>query len=155
MKKKTKKIELNGQFKKALDLMENTDHHIFVTGKAGTGKSTLLNYFRENTQKKIVVLAPTGVAAVNIKGQTVHSFFGFKPNVTLSKVKKVSAMYGKICKKIDAIVIDEISMVRADLLDCVDKFLRINGKKKNLPFGGVQMIFIGDLYQLTTNHFAR
>ncbi|MCK5332769.1 AAA family ATPase [Candidatus Parcubacteria bacterium] len=148
MQKKSKKIELNGKFKEALELMENTDHHIFVTGKAGTGKSTLLNYFRENTQKKIVVLAPTGVAAVNIKGQTVHSFFGFKPNVTLSKVKKVSAMYGKICKKIDAIVIDEISMVRADLLDCVDKFLRINGKKKNLPFGGVQMIFIGDLYQL-------
>ncbi len=148
MKKKQKKIELNGQFKKALDLMENTNHHLFVTGKAGTGKSTLLTYFRENTEKKIVVLAPTGVAAVNIKGQTVHSFFGFKPNITLSKVKKVSALYGKIYKKIDAIVIDEISMVRADLLDCVDKFLRLNGKKKNLPFGGVQMIFIGDLYQL-------
>ena len=148
MKKKQKKIELNGQFKKALDLMENTDRHLFVTGKAGTGKSTLLNYFRKNTQKKIVVLAPTGVAAVNIKGQTIHSFFGFKPNITLSKVKKVSALYGKIYKKIDAIVIDEISMVRADLLDCVDKFLRLNGKKKNLPFGGVQMIFIGDLYQL-------
>ena len=74
MKKKTEKIELNGQFKKALDLMENTDHHLFVTGKAGTGKSTLLNYFRKNTKKKVVVLAPTGVAAVNIKGQTIHSF---------------------------------------------------------------------------------
>ena len=148
MKQKTKKIELNGQFKRALDLMENTDHHIFVTGKAGTGKSTLLSYFRKITEKKIVVLAPTGVAAVNIKGQTIHSFFGFKPNITLSKVKKVSAMYNKIYKKIDAIVIDEISMVRADLLDCIDKFLRLNGKKKNLPFGGVQMIFIGDLYQL-------
>ncbi|MDF1498628.1 MAG: AAA family ATPase [Patescibacteria group bacterium] len=142
------KIELNGQFKKALDLMENTNHHVFVTGKAGTGKSTLLNYFRENTKKKIAVLAPTGVAAVNVKGQTIHSFFGFKPNVTISKVKKVSAMYNKIYKKVDAIVIDEVSMVRADLLDCVDKFLRINGKKKNVPFGGVQMIFIGDLYQL-------
>lgn len=148
MKKKIKKIELNKQFKKALDLMENSNHNIFITGRAGTGKSTLLNYFRNKTEKKIVVLAPTGVAAVNVKGQTIHSFFGFKPSVTLSKVKKVTGSYNKIYQKIDAIIIDEISMVRADLLDCVDKFLRLNGNKKNIPFGGVQMIFIGDLYQL-------
>ena len=149
-KKKTikpKKIELNEQFRRALDLMENSLKNVFLTGRAGTGKSTLLNYFRDTTRKKIVVLASTGVAAVNIAGQTVHSFFGFKPDITLSKVVKVKKPH-LIYKKLDAIVIDEISMVRADLLDCVDKFLRLNGPKKNMPFGGLQMIFIGDLYQL-------
>lgn len=144
----TNNIELNEQFQKALDLIENTDKHIFITGRAGTGKSTLLSYARVITKKKIAVLAPTGVAAVNISGQTIHSFFGFKPDVTISKIKKVSGERKNIYKKIDAIIIDEVSMVRADLLDCVDVFLRLNGKKKKVPFGGIQMIFIGDLYQL-------
>lgn len=149
MKSNPIKIELNDQFKKALNIMENTNKNIFITGRAGTGKSTLLNYFRSITKKKVAVLAPTGVAAVNINGQTIHSFFGFKPDITLSKIKKIYNEKGKnIYKRIDAIVIDEISMARADLLDCVDKFLRLNGKNKNLPFGGIQMIFIGDLYQL-------
>lgn len=144
----SRKIDFNKQFQCALELMENSSRHVFVTGRAGTGKSTLLNHFRVTTKKKIAVVAPTGVAAVNIAGVTIHSFFGFKPNITLVKVKKLRPNQQKIYKKIDAIVIDEISMVRADLLDCVDKFLRLNGKNKNLPFGGVQMIFIGDLYQL-------
>ncbi|PIR76193.1 MAG: AAA family ATPase [Candidatus Magasanikbacteria bacterium CG10_big_fil_rev_8_21_14_0_10_42_10] len=152
MKKKTApkgKIELNPQFKRAYELMENSHKHLFITGRAGTGKSTLLTYFREHTKKEIVVLAPTGVAAVNIKGQTIHSFFGFKPDVTLQKIRKQSTSAEEsIYKKLDAIVIDEISMVRADLLDCIDKFMRLNGKNKNRPFGGAQMIFIGDLYQL-------
>jgi ATP-dependent exoDNAse (exonuclease V) alpha subunit len=142
-----KKIELNEQFKKALDVMEHTSRHVFVTGRAGTGKSTLLDYFRSNTKKEIVVLAPTGVAALNVKGQTIHSFFGFKPNVTLQSIKKLRHRED-IYKEPDAIVIDEVSMVRADLMDCIDKFLRLNGRNKNEPFGGVQMIFIGDLYQL-------
>lgn len=143
-------LDLNEQFLKALELMENTNKNVFLTGKAGTGKSTLLSYFRQKSKKKMVVLAPTGVAALNIKGQTIHSFFRFKPDITLDKVKKVDERKGRepIYKKLDTIVIDEISMVRADLLDCVDKFLRINGKSKDLPFGGIQMIFIGDLYQL-------
>jgi len=143
-------IELNEGFLKALDLMENTDKNVFVTGRAGTGKSTLLTYFQQNTNKKVVVLAPTGVAALNVRGQTIHSFFGFKPNVTLEQIKKINTPKGSssIYKKIDTIVIDEVSMVRADLLDCVDRFLRLNGPKKKLPFGGIQMIFIGDLYQL-------
>jgi hypothetical protein len=80
-------VEFNEQFSKALDLMENTDKNVLIVGRAGTGKSTLLNYFRNNTKKKIAVLAPTGVAAVNIKGQTIHSFFNFKPDITLSSVK--------------------------------------------------------------------
>ena len=144
-----KKIELNPEFVKALELME-AGENVFVTGKAGTGKSTLLQYFRETTKKDIVVLAPTGVAAVNIHGQTIHSFFGFKPDITAEKVKEEYKNRGRrgLFKKLNAIVIDEISMVRADLLDCVDQFLKIHGKNKNKPFGGIQMIFIGDLYQL-------
>lgn len=143
------KIEINPEFKKALELMENTTKNVFITGKAGTGKSTVLKYFRETTKKKVVVLAPTGVAAVNIGGQTIHSFFRFKPDITPDTVHRLSnEKSGAILKKLDAIVIDEISMVRADLLDCVDKSLRLNGPNPKKPFGGVQMIFIGDLYQL-------
>ncbi|MBN1189855.1 MAG: AAA family ATPase [Dehalococcoidales bacterium] len=147
---KVPQIDINEQFKQALDLLENTHKCVFITGRAGTGKSTLLSYFRLITSKKVAVLAPTGVAALNVKGQTVHSFFRFKPGVTLKLVKKLrSGDGGKlIYRKLDAIVIDEISMVRADLLDCVDKFLRLNGPDPEKPFGGIQMIFIGDLYQL-------
>ncbi|MEN2983571.1 MAG: AAA family ATPase [Dictyoglomaceae bacterium] len=141
-------IELNEQFKKALDLMENTNKNVFITGKAGTGKSTLLQYFRETTNKEIVVLAPTGVSALNVKGETIHSFFGFRPNVNMQSIKKLSPSQRKIYENLDAIIIDEVSMVRADLLDCVDYFLRLNGREKGVPFGGIQMIFIGDLYQL-------
>ncbi len=144
-----RKIEINSCFARALQLMEKTNRDIFVTGRAGTGKSTLLEYFRATTAKNIVVLAPTGVAAVNISGQTIHSFFGFRPDVTVEQVKdsagkRASPLY----RNLDAIVIDEISMVRADLLDCVDQFLRVNGKRPGTPFGGLQMIFIGDLYQI-------
>ncbi len=143
------KIEFNDLFQRALDIMEKTQRQIFVTGKAGTGKSTLLKYFREHTSKKVAVLAPTGVAAINVQGETIHSFFGFKPGVTLEKVKKTRDKKElEMYQKIDTIIIDEVSMVRADLMDCVDKFLRFNRSQHNLPFGGVQMIFIGDLYQL-------
>ena len=127
--------------------MEKTDSSAFITGRAGTGKSTLLEYFRSITAKKIVVLAPTGVAALNIKGQTIHSFFGFRPDITPLKVKSIEKD-NSIFKKLDILVIDEISMVRADLLDCVDKFLRLNGPASHKPFGGIQMVFVGDLYQL-------
>ncbi|MBM4402521.1 MAG: AAA family ATPase, partial [Candidatus Cloacimonetes bacterium] len=144
------KIELNKEFCRALDLMEGTSKNVFVTGRAGTGKSTLLRYFRKITKKNVAVLAPTGVAAVNIKGQTIHSFFGFRPDITPEMVRKkyVSSYKKDLYQKLDSILIDEISMVRADLLDCVDTFLRLNGPERNRPFGGVQMIFIGDLYQL-------
>lgn len=143
-------LDLNPEFLRAFEMMENTRKNVFVTGKAGSGKSTLLTYFRHKTKKKIIVLAPTGVAALNVRGQTIHSFFGFKPNITLGGVKKLSGSSKdkKIYKEIDAIVIDEISMVRSDLLDCVDCFMRLNGRNGNMSFGGVQMIFIGDLYQL-------
>lgn len=141
-------IEINPDFRKALDIMENTNRHAFITGKAGTGKSTLLDYFRQTTRKEVAVLAPTGVAALNVQGQTIHSFFGFKPNVTPEKIRKVAGQDGNIYKGFDTIIIDEASMVRADLLDCIEKFLRLNGRYGKQWFGGVQMIFIGDLYQL-------
>ncbi len=141
-------IEINEKFKEALVVMEHTSKNVFITGKAGTGKSTLLNHFKQTTKKEIVVLAPTGVAALNIDGQTIHSFFSFAPDITLNSVKKHSGTWAKMYKIIETIIIDEISMVRADLLDCVDKFLRLNGKNPDKPFGGVQMVFIGDLYQL-------
>ncbi len=143
------KIEINDRFAEALRLMEEKSKNIFITGRAGTGKSTLLEYFRSITRKRIVVLAPTGVAAVNIAGQTIHSFFGFRPDVTVEKVlKEAGKKASPIYKNLDAIVIDEISMVRSDLLDCVDQFLRIRGKTPGAPCGGIQMIFIGDLYQI-------
>ncbi|HZX10380.1 MAG TPA: AAA family ATPase [Acidobacteriota bacterium] len=142
-------IEINPEFKKALNVMKNTRRHLFITGKAGTGKSTLLEYFRYHTKKNVAVLAPTGVAALNIKGKTIHSFFRFKPDVTLDKVTTiVKDPKNNLYQKLDMVVIDEISMVRADLLDCVDKFLRMNCPQSHLPFGGKQMVFIGDLYQL-------
>ncbi len=143
-------IEFNAQFAKAYDALENGSRNVFITGKAGTGKSTLLMYFREHTTKNVAVLAPTGVAAVNIKGQTIHSFFRFKPDITPEGVHsiKIRRTQKALYQKIDTIVIDEVSMVRADLLDCVNIFLRLHGKDRTKAFGGVQMVFIGDLYQL-------
>lgn len=148
-KQKLPAIEINDEFQNALEIMEGSNRSIFITGRAGTGKSTLLNYFRTITQKKVAVLAPTGVAALNVKGQTIHSFFRFKPGITPEQVKKLrSDRPESIYSKLDIIVIDEISMVRADLLDCVDRFLRLNGPEIDKPFGGIQMAFIGDLYQI-------
>ncbi|MCX7635919.1 MAG: AAA family ATPase, partial [Syntrophales bacterium] len=142
-------IEINPEFHRALAFMEDTDRHVFVTGRAGTGKSTLLTYWRARTSKPVVVLAPTGVAALNVGGQTIHSFFGFKPDITPAKLRrKTKGNRGNLYRHLATIVIDEISMVRADLLDCVDRFLRLHGPRQDQPFGGVQMIFIGDLYQL-------
>ncbi len=142
-------IDLNPQFVNALNIMENGDGCVFITGRAGTGKSTLLQYFKKHTMKNIVILAPTGVAAVNIGGATIHSFFQFKPDVTLEKAwaKGAKAKKPELYKNLDAIVIDEISMVRADLLDCVDAFMRrVCGTMA--PFGGKRVIMFGDLYQL-------
>ncbi len=142
-------LDFNPQFRAAIELMENRKQNLFITGRAGTGKSTLLNYFQRTTAKRHVVLAPTGVAAINVGGQTIHSFFGFGPDVTEKSVKKIKSISSRnIYKKIDTIIIDEISMVRADLLDCIEKFMRLNGSDEKKPFGGVQMVLIGDLYQL-------
>jgi ATP-dependent exoDNAse (exonuclease V) alpha subunit len=143
-------LEFNPHFTRALALMEESQQHLFITGKAGTGKSTLLDYFCNHTVKKPVILAPTGVAALNVKGQTIHRFFNFYVDVTPEKIRKkeVRPKDPELYKKISTIVIDEVSMLRADLLDCIDVFLRMYGKDSTQPFGGVQMIFVGDLYQL-------
>lgn len=132
-----------------LKFLLETEGNIFLTGKAGTGKSTLIEQFCERFDQtnKIVKLAPTGIAAYNIKGQTIHSFFKFKINQTLDNIF-FNADLGNICRFIKVIIIDEVSMVRPDLLDCVDKSLRIHTKKYNAPFGDIKMIFVGDLYQL-------
>ncbi|MEZ4908074.1 MAG: AAA family ATPase [Saprospiraceae bacterium] len=137
---------LNNSFRDALELMENSESSLFITGRAGTGKSTLLKLFKTTTKKNVVVLAPTGVAALNVGGQTIHSFFKFPPRL-LEKSGINKLKYRKLYTKLDIIVIDEISMVRADMLDNIDYFLQVN-RGNPLPFGGVKMIFIGDLYQI-------
>ncbi len=146
-----KELKFTREWKDALDIMELTDHSLFLTGKAGTGKSTLLKLFLDNTKKSVVVLAPTGVAALNVKGETIHSFFGFKPGVNDEMIerifKKTSKEKRELMQKIDMIVIDEVSMLRADLLDYIDKFLRLVRGSWD-AFGGLQMAFVGDLYQL-------
>ena len=142
-------LDFNEEFASAFEALENTGQHMYITGKAGTGKSTLLQYFRQKTSKNVAVLAPTGVAAINIKGQTIHSFFGFKPDVTPESVGDIPVRKHrrKMYVELNAIIIDEISMVRADLMDCVDIFLRLYGPHYDRPFGGIQMIFFGDLFQ--------
>jgi ATP-dependent DNA helicase PIF1 len=144
------KIDLNPEFKEALDLLEDSTRNLFITGNAGTGKSTLLEHFKGSTKKNVAVLAPTGVAALNVQGQTIHSFFLIPPNITPEKVldHKLSGKRKKMISTVDMIIIDEASMLRADLLDCIDVSLRHHRKEESLPFGGVQMVFIGDLYQL-------
>lgn len=121
---------------------------MFITGRAGTGKSTLLQHFRSTTKKNVVVLAPTGVAALNVGGETIHSFFKFKPDITLDRVRKLTPRRRELYKKLDTLIIDEVSMVRADLLDCVARFLELNGRRMGKPFGGAQVVLFGDLYQL-------
>jgi ATP-dependent DNA helicase PIF1 len=142
------KLQLNPELEKLLHLMENTSENVFITGKAGTGKSTMLDYFRRNTRKRAVFLAPTGVAAMNIRGETIHSFFKFSPKIIQRKDIKPDYVRSKLFKQIDICVIDEISMVRADIIDGIDYSFRINTGKLNEPFGGVQMVFVGDLFQL-------
>jgi ATP-dependent exoDNAse (exonuclease V) alpha subunit len=142
------KIEFNKEFRQAFDLIEKSVDCVFITGNAGTGKTTFLHYYITHAHKKTVVLAPTGVAALNCCGETVHSFFHFKTDTTLSKIKKKNLSEKSIYKKVETIIIDEVSMLRCDLLDCIDKFLRLNRQKHQRAFGGVQMVFIGDLKQL-------
>lgn len=139
-------LHLHADFHKVLDLLERDKKNLFITGRAGTGKSTLLQLFRKTTDKKHVVLAPTGVAALNVRGQTIHSFFNFPPRLFDARQIRPGKQAGLI-KKLDLLLIDEISMVRADILDAVDYCLR-KIRNNALPFGGVQVAFFGDLFQL-------
>ncbi len=142
-------IKFSTQAKKAIDLILKTQENVFVTGKAGTGKSTLLDHIRSIANRKIVILAPTGISAVNIGGETIHSFFTLKPGFEKDEAMHMVLDKAKQNKfrRMKTLAIDEISMVRADLLDAVDIVLR-RSRDKNKPFGGVQMVFFGDLYQL-------
>jgi ATP-dependent exoDNAse (exonuclease V) alpha subunit len=157
----------NPEFKQALDIVMNSRRMIYLTGKAGSGKTTFLKYIKQTTKKKTVVLAPTGVAALNAGGQTIHSFFRIPPSVFVpgdSRLREIPApndpdqstvfdnfKYKKKHKNLilalELLIIDEISMVRCDLLDVIDALLRAF-RQNNNPFGGVQVVMIGDAFQL-------
>jgi len=141
-------IKFSGDSAYAYDLMENTSDHMFITGKAGTGKSTLVKVFLKNTKKKCAVIAPTGVAAVNIGGQTIHSFLKIKPGLIGKNNIRYNRRLAEMISKLDTIIIDEVSMVRSDFMDIIDAVLRISGGNPTEPFGGIQMILVGDLCQL-------
>ncbi|GHU90911.1 helicase [Bacteroidia bacterium] len=163
--------ETNVEFNYASDFVKHTDRLVYLTGKAGTGKTTFLKYLRETTTKNTVILAPTGVAAINAGGQTIHSFFQIKPSIYVPNDKRLrtradesdadrSTIYDhfkyfkerlEIIRGLELLVIDEISMVRCDLLDVVDRLLRVFRRRESEPFGGVQVILIGDTFQLPPN----
>jgi hypothetical protein len=158
----------NIEFNYASEFVKHTDKLVYLTGKAGTGKTTFLKSLKSNTSKNTVILAPTGVAAINAGGQTIHSFFHlpFGPFVVNDKRLRTSKELGDldnttiystfkyreekkiIIEQLELLIIDEISMVRCDTLDVIDKILRVFRKKPFLPFGGVQVILIGDTFQL-------
>jgi ABC-type ATPase involved in cell division len=138
---------LDQTFQDILEELEHKQKHYFITGKAGTGKSTLLQLFRKTTSKKVVVLSSTGISALNVQGQTIHSFFRFPPRLLQPNEIHVIRQSENLLKAIEVIIIDEISMVRADVMDGIDYSLRLH-RKSTLPFGGVQMILFGDLFQL-------
>ncbi len=139
-------VQITAEFRKTFDLIDSGEPFIFVTGRAGTGKSTFISLLKQRL-KNYAVVAPTGVAALNVGGQTIHSFFKFPPRpIELSSIRPVRNRIAY--QSLKTLIIDEISMVRADMLDAIDTFLRHNGPKLDTPFGGVQVIVVGDLYQL-------
>lgn len=149
---------MNEETQKAWDIVEKTNANLFLTGKAGTGKTTFLKELQRRSPKRMVVLAPTGIAAINAGGMTIHSFFQlplspYLPGTTFGgadqKLFRFSKAKRNIIRTIDLLVIDEVSMVRSDLLDAIDSVLRRFRKQSNMPFGGVQLLLIGDLQQLS------
>ncbi len=151
----------NHEFQDALNLVKYTRQSLFLTGKAGTGKSTFLRYVTDNVKKKYVVLAPTGIAAINAGGSTLHSFFKLPfhpllpddPNLSLQKGRiheffKYTKPHRKLLEQLELIIIDEISMVRADIIDTVDRILRVYSRNLREPFGGKQLLLVGDAFQL-------
>ncbi len=141
------RLEITPEFSRVLTAVNNTGTSLFITGKAGTGKSTLLHYLTQHTKKRYAVLAPTGVAALNVFGQTIHSFFRLPARLLQREEIEYNKRLEKVLRALDMLIIDEVSMVRADLLEAIDASFRLY-RHPQQPFGGVQMIFIGDLYQL-------
>ena len=150
----------NKEFQDALNLIQYTRQSVFLTGKAGTGKSTFLRHICANTKKKYVVLAPTGIAAINAGGSTMHSFFKLPfypilpddPNLSLQRGRiheffKYAKPHRKLLEQIELVIIDEISMVRADIIDAVDRILRVYSRNLREPFGGKQILLVGDVFQ--------
>lgn len=141
------KPKLSPDQKKLFSYLESTNANVFITGKAGTGKSVLLQYFKSHSKKAVVVAAPTGVAALNVGGQTIHSLFKIKPGFIRPDDIQLGFKVKELFEKVDTVVIDEISMVRVDLMDAINIILQ-KARGNRLPFGGVQMILFGDLFQL-------
>lgn len=141
------KIEVTPEYERAMNILKMGCPVVFITGKAGTGKSTFIDYFRSTVLKRIAVVAPTGTAALNVGGQTIHSFFRFPPRI-MDK-HEIERVYNAILyEKLEVLIIDEASMLRVDLLDNIDQFLRLNSLEPKKPFGGVQIVLVGDLFQL-------
>ena len=139
-------LEPNADFERALKLIDGGDQHVFITGRAGTGKTTLLHLLRDETTRNVAVVAPTGLAAISVGGQTIHSFFRLPPRFV--DITEIRAMrHTSVMKALDLLIIDEVSMVRADLMDGIDQALRLN-RRCDEPFGGVQLAMFGDLWQL-------
>lgn len=149
MEKNISTLDLqNAEQQKAFDLVANTNNSLFITGKAGTGKTTFIKRIQEEINKNFLVLAPTGIAAIAVGGQTMHSFFGF-PMQAIGPHTNTMLSYESKCilEETDTIIVDEVSMVRCDLVDGMDRCLRMVFKT-NMPFGGKQVVFVGDLFQL-------
>lgn len=149
MKELLNKYKDNPEAKDVIRLLNYTNQSVFLTGKAGTGKSTLLQRLTHHIKKNYIILAPTGIAALNVEGQTLHSFFHFELRPYLPSDKDFAPLTKKeeLLQKLDIIIIDEISMVRCDLMNAVDLILRKN-LKTSIPFAGKQLFLIGDLFQL-------
>jgi hypothetical protein len=140
-------VEITPEYQQVLSLLAAGAPLVLATGVAGTGKSTLISVVRERAGKRIVVVAPTGVAALNAEGATIHSFFRFPPRIVdPGEIEEVADR--TLFEKLDLLIVDEVSMVRADVLDGIDRSLRVNRRAPALPFGGVQVLLVGDLFQL-------
>ena len=140
-------VEPTPEYAAALQFLREDGGHLFVTGRAGTGKSTLLRALGTLLHDEMVVLAPTGLAAVNVGGQTIHSFFGFPPRLIRPDDIRRSRN-GRVMRMLKVLVIDEVSMVRSDLMWAIDQSLRVNRGRPREPFGGVRLLLFGDLHQL-------